>query len=612
MKRRLTQACFVSSDGTLGGGTIGSRTPGIYLFGAYFSNSGWTMDSTFDISYYEITTSGDRIPVTGYDVQPEILSLGENIIPISGTDFVTSATMYLADTFNVTSTSGVSFVSNPSVSALLSGGAESETLPSAVVRSNYILVNLEGDSENQGDNDLFYKFLDPNSQEFSASNEIVVRYAPDVYVTEVDGDCNVENAITDEYAVDLTYIIGGVFGYDEDNQIAYDVSGCLGYTGGTSAIEPSVQLNPAENTITLGSYADDFGNSTFAKPIEITKIPKVEYVGLTSIDEETYGTSYTATSGLKVDVGAPYETAVDVTFTFVSSAYGNYNFNPSYTYPNTDLSASTPVTIDYQADAGYESDAVQSWVFGTPSVGNSGTFVVTSGAYESVTDIIADDGDFTTGVVAERMPQEMSSLYNKAGATFDITGTQQSRLLKPYTGNEGWFLAEHSFVMNVIGPTLYSADFEYTLMMNDFNTRVAMIRNEANEFYSITDKAGAVKTSPHSTEGLPQTIIVGINSSNEYRIETSEGGTLTIGSFGGYPTSEMAIGYKFGTTTKVCNVLIHEITILPYFPDAGQRTAIYSRAVDKWFTEEPVQGNTITQDGYSSVTQDGYSNYTIL
>jgi hypothetical protein len=325
------------------GGSVAA--PGIKLVGGYILNTGTTMDLNYELRYYVIDDSGDRHPSTGYEVQPFSYSYGQNDVTITSGALSADVTINTAETFSITSTSGFSFIVNPELSATLSGGAWSADVPDQLINTDYTLVNLEDNIDFQGDNTVIYTLTDPNADTFSADNTIVLRYTPDIYIVGVDSNTDVTNPVeTSEYQVDLTYVLGGVF----------TTSAGLEWTGGTSATEPAVSLQPGDNELIVGPYPDDFGNTESSFAQLVTKVPSLNYVGLTTIDQETYGTSYTATSGLEidVDVGAPYATAVDETFIFTSGDYRSYEFDLSYGYPSQpSASATTLVSINYVMDA---------------------------------------------------------------------------------------------------------------------------------------------------------------------------------------------------------------------------------------------------------------------
>jgi hypothetical protein len=321
------------------GGSV--TVPGIRLVGGYVLNTGTTMDLNYELRYFVIDDSGNRHPSIGYEVQSFTYSYGQNDVNITSGAQSRDVTINVAETFNIISTSGFSFIVNPELSATLSGGAWSDDVPDQLINTDYTLVNLEDNIDFQGDNTVIYTLTDPNADTFSADNTIVLRYTPDIYIVAVDNNANVTDPVeTPEYQVDLTYVLGGVF----------TTSAGLEWTGGTSATEPAVSLQPGDNNLVVGPYPDDFGNEESSFAQLVTKVPSLNYVGLTSIDAETFGTSYTATSGLEidVDVGAPYATAIDETFIFTSGDYRTYDFDLSYSYPSQpSASATTSVSIDY-------------------------------------------------------------------------------------------------------------------------------------------------------------------------------------------------------------------------------------------------------------------------
>lgn len=259
----------------------------------------------------------------------------------------------------------------------------------------------------------------------------------------------------------------------------------------------------------------------------------------------------------------------------------------------------------------YDDEFVNAWMFDDPFVGRASINTASGGFYDSVSDTIADDGDFVADLPAERLIQVETPIYRKKGATFDISGTQQSRFKKSYTGNEGWFLPEFSFVVNMITPDSFSSDFEFILLMNDFNTRALQLKkNDVDSTIQYGDKANYA--TQKIDQGIPQTVIFGADGSGNYRIKSSDGSDLTIAGFGGFTTGDMAIGFLFANLNKVCNAIIHEIGVLPYWPTVEREAEIYTRSTARWFTEQPIDGNTLTGDNLESITNDGLGSYTIL
>ena len=327
-------------------------TAGIILVGQY-SEQPVTMDSSYDIYYYIYDSSGNRFPTSGNYTQSETLSGGSN--PITITDLVSSGAyeenfdMYLAETFNMIYISGTSFTRSLNISATLSGGSWSDILPSPYVREQLLWINTEGNSDYHGDNQVRYTFTDPNGDSFSASDYVDIRYAPEMYIVSVDGDYNVlDPIITSSDTIDFTYVYGGVFAKDINDQLGYDTSGFLAWTGGEEISVSAYQLYPAENLVVETNISDDFGNTSDTFTLTVIKTPVIDYVGLSAIGNDVHGTQYIATSGLRIDNNTPYTSYGDLTFDFDSGDYKVYDFNKTYFYPDTEVSASIDISIKYK------------------------------------------------------------------------------------------------------------------------------------------------------------------------------------------------------------------------------------------------------------------------
>lgn len=605
----MSSSSFINDEWIGNGIGGGALLPGIYLVGDYVNGTdSVTENASYTIEYFEILNDGTRFPLSGTNTQVETLALGVNAYTITGTDNNLSGTLYRADTFTITTGAGTAIGTIPTIESTISGGAWSITAPNALVPTYAYQTALT-----EGDNTVTMQYADANGDVFTSDNTVAVRYAGTAPILEIDGQSIVNDIVTEDYEVVVKYLYGGQILVDEQNEIQTDESDAVLYDIGEEIIEIDYALDRGVNQVQITGLTDDFENefSTTVEPC--TKIPHITNNGLTIIDEETYGTTYAATDILTIDLGAPYETTATPTeapYTFTSGVYEVYNKTASYTY-TTGQSNSEPYNITYQASAGYESDAVNMWLFDDPYVGDAGDFQVTDGSYVRTGDIISADGDFTNAVVAERLLQAQSA-FLKNGATFLTDDTQQNRLIKAFTGNEGWFLSEHCFVICVIGPSAYGSDFEHCILANDFNTRVCQVDDEANNTYSVQLKSSSDVAVPFSPEAEPQVILVGAESGNVH-IETSSGGTFVEAGFGGYPNNNMVIGFPFTDKEKQCNVLIHEITLLPYWPDATKRDEIFARATERWF-EIPTAtgGNTLTGDDLPEYTGDDLITDTIL
>jgi len=175
-------------------------------------------------------------------------------------------------------------------------------------------------------------------------------------------------------------------------------------------------------------------------------------------------------------------------------------------------------------------------------------------------------------------------------------------MFKTYTGNEAWFLPEHAIVFNMIGPTLFSTGFECTVMMAGFNDRPLQIQAFGNG-YKVGNKA--VYAPEELTKGEPQTVICGRDSDGNFRMVSSEGASLTVAGFAGWSTVDMVLGYFISDASKQCDIILHEIGVLNFFPNQTKQDEIYARSINRWFELPATNGNTATQDGLTETTHDG-------
>ena len=131
--------CYVGSEGTLGGGSLGRLPQGIYASDSdgrrtYVDSgvdewSGVTETASYTIYYFEILEDGSRVPASGVsNTGPNALALGQNTpILITGTESTANVVMYRADTFSITTTGGTAIGQIPAIESTVSGGAWSIT-----------------------------------------------------------------------------------------------------------------------------------------------------------------------------------------------------------------------------------------------------------------------------------------------------------------------------------------------------------------------------------------------------------------------------------------------------------------------------------------------------
>jgi hypothetical protein len=160
--------------------------------------------------------------------------------------------------------------------------------------------------------------------------------------------------------------LGADIATDGSGNPIYGAGGEIGYTDGTLVEELAVSFVKGDNSFIIANIADDYGNTTSTYPFEATRIPALRYDGLTTVDEETYGTTYDGALSLIVDEGLAEETTAtpeEAPYTFTSGDYRVYNFTASYTYPATTASNSVPVVITYKEFAVEPLDSPKAWTY---------------------------------------------------------------------------------------------------------------------------------------------------------------------------------------------------------------------------------------------------------
>jgi hypothetical protein len=485
------------------------------------------------------------------------------------------------------------------LSATLSGGAWSADVPDQLINTDYTLVNLEDNINFQGDNTVIYTLTDPNADTFSADNTIVLRYTPDIYIVGVDDNTNVTDPVeTSEYQVDLTYVLGGVF----------TTSAGLDWTGGTSATEPAVALSPGDNELIVGPYPDDFGNTESSYPLTVTKVPDLVYTGLTTIDQETYGISYTATSGLEIDTGAPYATAIDAQFTFTSGDYRTYDFDLSYGYPSQpSASATTSVSIDYVPVeiTNIVLEATTNYTFGTPRVSPDSVRSIrvsgTDSFVETVEDVNSSES-FVQTVEANQYKVVQNEFGFGGMQCFDIS---ESRMEKPRTGNEAWDQDEFTIVFE--GVASESESGEDTLLYMGFNDRPLMFDTSEHPYFRSSSTSVGPDGSAYIAGEIFSIAVIGNVTSGTLRLRDNKGGDVQDTGFTGWGgDATTLIGFIAGLDRRFCGIY-HRIYGLPYVADDDQWTRIQAQTLNDFWLEPPIVGteNSLTEDGYPVYLEDG-------
>jgi len=234
----------------------GGLTAGVYLNGNYVNKTDTvTENSSYTVEYYEVDSDLVRHPASGYSTQVESLSLGSNaysIISAYGNDPV-NGTLYLADTFTITTTGGTAIGTIPEIESTISGGAWSITAPDALVPS-YATQN----TISEGDNTVTMQYSDANGDVFTSDNTIEVTYAGTAPIVEIDGQDVSGTVVTDKSSVTVTYLYGGSLVVDLGEQVL-DL-GEIVYYGGVLVDVNNYPLDLGINQVQVIGETDDFGN----------------------------------------------------------------------------------------------------------------------------------------------------------------------------------------------------------------------------------------------------------------------------------------------------------------------------------------------------------------
>ena len=345
---RLAEGLYISDS---------SGTQTYYGSGTDFE--GVTFASSYDVYWFEVDAEGDE--TTPVAIAGNVLALGENA-PISvvgsGTYTAISLVMYRADTLTIDQSSGVAIGGAPALTASISGGAWSSDSADSITNISFL-----GFPYTEGDNTAFAMQTDPNGDNLQ-STAITVTYFASAPIVEIDGQDITTDIVTSKYEADVVYLYGGSLVEYGGVQVTH--IGEVAYYGGTLITVTDYALLPSYNNVQIVGLTDDFGTA-FSTTTELCeKIPDVSYQGLTTIDEETYGTTYPALNTIDVDVGAPYEqllqTPTEAPYTFTSGDWRDYNKTASYTYAGTASTGSEAIVITYKEQGLPEiDDKLESW-----------------------------------------------------------------------------------------------------------------------------------------------------------------------------------------------------------------------------------------------------------
>jgi len=361
-------------------------------------------DATYDLYWFEVDSEGVHYPVQSS--LSNALSAGVNTaIPIVSThgNPTVNVIMRLATTVVLDQSSGIAIGSDPTLTASISGGAWNSDSSDA---SNKI--TFTGSPYAEGDNTVTAVQTDPNG-DTTISTAIVVSYFSTAPIVEIDGQDITTDIESESYEVDVVYLYGGSLIEHGGVQVTH--IGEVAYYGGTLITVNNYALLPTQNLVQIVGLTDGYGTSFSTTQELATKIPAIVYTGLTTIDAETYGTSYAATGTIDVDTGAPYQelakTPSEAPYTF-SLPYEVKNFTASYEYPTaTGVSNSIPVAIDYVEFANIAlltekiNDGVDIWIdgetttkIGTKSLGLVGSPTLGDNQTDNV--LLSADNDYKT------------------------------------------------------------------------------------------------------------------------------------------------------------------------------------------------------------------------
>lgn len=336
--------------------------PGIYLVGTYYADKGITGNSNFEVRYFVVNAAGKRFPSTGYETYAPTLSAGENEFTITealtGEDRTKDVTIYLFDTFTITTTTDqFSYLLDQPILAEVSGGAWSQALPAATADEGRDLENQWGQTNFEGLNEVTYWLRDPNADIFYSDNTINFTWAPEVPIVDLDGSANVRDEFTATSTdISLKYLLGGVVQRTPEGVALYTPEGALLTYGGTEVSEPFVQLTPGDNTLVVGNISDDFGNigSTTLCP-NVVLPPIIRYDGVTTLVEVDMAEN--PENPLEVYYDAPFTvyagTAYEISsqvyrWLFTKGTYGTIPKTISFTDSTTGRTTTTaPIDIEF-------------------------------------------------------------------------------------------------------------------------------------------------------------------------------------------------------------------------------------------------------------------------
>jgi hypothetical protein len=573
-------------------------------FGSGTAYEGVTFESSYDVYWFEVLQGGNA------------LALGENLpIIVLGTGTYPSINlvMWRGDTFLNDSTGGLfsynlSDIGSPLYYYYLLEG-NSITIPSNIDNVTISKTHFGAFGPDEGDYNVTFTQTDPNGVQTGATNDPVVgRYSPYVFITEIDGNRNMRDALppVNKSSVQVKYIKGANVATEVGGVPIYGAGGEIGYTGGqeltiTYPLVEGVNSIQVVNMVNGANTSDSFitAKSSDIKqlsatipegglPQESNILQNIEGIGdiinILTYDpangyvfaEDVIGTATNV--NVFVDQGFTSATSFLYQLDFTSGDYRNYTFNIPYTNPITLEIFYVEVTVEYKATLVYEDFATNLMHFGDPTGGTPANVTIindTVDKYQDVFDLV-ELGTGLSETTPADMPLVTVNAVGKNGAEMVISDV--ITLTKAYSGNEGWHTPEHCFVITFQVPTARGPYFEFPTIEIGSGTVLQFLD------FGAGFKVGAQGTLGSITHTIRDyvTFLVGKDSSGDLRFYSSGGDDVNLGAFAGWSANDLLLGNTDDRQTT--DAIFYEISCIDHFPDATERTDIYARSATKWET----------------------------
>lgn len=362
---RYSYPSIVTTGGKLAPGVYASNSSGslTYTKTGATQFTGVTFVSSYDVYWFEVLADGTHTAVNVISGN-DLTAANPTDIVITGAESSATARMYLATGITIDATRNNDFTflqsdigNQTKISGIISGTEWGETLPASYITTRIDTVYIGSFTPPEGDYTHEYVQIDPNGVETTSSNSVTIRWAPWVFLKTIDSNANMRDAQPDVSGIE-SFNVEYVKGYNvlsDDSSPQYDANGELQTfdeaRGIGQDILVSYPVGIAENDIQVTTISDDFGNTKDSDTKQVTRVPHITNNGATTIDEETFGTTYAATDILTIDAGLTEETTATPTeapYSFTSGDYKVYNFTASYTYPSTTVSRTIAYDIDYK------------------------------------------------------------------------------------------------------------------------------------------------------------------------------------------------------------------------------------------------------------------------